>query len=140
MSNGLLRAALGNPRVWSGLTVLLELSRAASYWFRPPEPGGVFENLIPYSYWTWILLLSSTLISVGSLSCKATRLALFGHMIGVFAYVTFGSSILLGAVFFGEGWASMGSLYVVSVLHFCLAIAVGDRLSARRQEEAAHER
>lgn len=137
MPSRLVRAILGNPRVWSGLTVLLELSRAASYWFRPPVPGGVIEELIPYRYWAVILLLSSVFIGLGSVCCKLTRLALLGHMFGVFCYVTFGTSIALGAVLYGMGWASMGSVYVVSVLHFGLAISVGDRLSARRYKEAA---
>jgi hypothetical protein len=139
MPKSLVREALGSPRIWSALTVLLEVSRAASYWFRPPVPGGTIENLIPYHYWTLTLLVSSVLILTGSAFCKLARLALLGHMLGVFCYLTFGTSTLLGAVFLGLGWASMGALYVVAVVHFGLCISVGDRLALRRRE-ASYER
>lgn len=142
MPGATLRDLLGNPRVWSGLTVLLELSRALSYMVRPPVVSGPIENLLPYSTWALVLLCSALLITAGSAFCRLARAALLGHMVGVFCYVTFGSSILLDALLNGAAWASMGSLYVVGVLHFGLTVSVGERLARyRREREAAqHER
>jgi hypothetical protein len=138
MSGAALKIYLADQRFWSFATIFLETTRASSYWFRPPSPAGPIEHLVPYTAWALLLLSSALLIAVGSLFDRLARLALLGHMIGVFCYLTFGSSIALDAIFNGQGWASMGSLYVVSVLHFGLCVAVGDRLGKlRREGEAA---
>lgn len=128
-----MRQRLLTPEVVLGICSILlaavAVTRATSYYFRPPDPAAnpgaaVIEAGIGYDRWVWVLLACAALVLVGTLT-PAWPLRFAGHLIGLFAYSIFALSIIYAAIHEGDGWNSVGAVAYVAVAHAALVMFVG---------------
>lgn len=130
-----MRILLVSGRFWSGVLAAAAFARGSSYIERPPRDSfssSAIEAFIPYSVWGIILLVSVLLVAVGHSSMPLRNLAIVGHTICVFAYLTFGFSVIWSAVFYGQPWTTAGSLMVVGLLHAARAIFLAEEIAHSR--------
>lgn len=127
--------------VWSWVMVIGAVSRATSYWYRPPSdptPTSVrIENALSYPSWTIGLLFYATLIAVGT-ALRQNRTAWIGHLLGLGACGTLALSIFFAAILDGASWSAFWPLVVVGLVHFGRLNALGPKvaeITAQKREE-----
>jgi drug/metabolite transporter (DMT)-like permease len=132
---------LVSGRFWSGVLATAAFSRGTSYLERPPESNsfssGAIEAYISYPIWGMILVVSVFFIALGHSALPLRNLAIFGHLLCLATYGTFGFSVAISALFYGQPWATAGSFMAIAFMHGARAVFLGEEIAQSRRP---HER
>jgi hypothetical protein len=131
------RGLLLEHPIWSWVMIVGAVSRALSYWARPPgeltPTTARIEGVLSYPVWTGFLLTYAALIALGMMFERCRPEAWLGHVLGAFACGVLAISIFSAAVADGAPWSAGWPLVVVTLVHAGRANALGpDALDAIR--------
>lgn len=131
------RHLFGKGWFWSGALCAATFSRGSSFISRPPNndtiAAGAVQAFISYRTWGYMLLVAAVLIVAAHSSKRLRICGIFGHLFGMWAYATFGLSTIIGALWFGQSWATAGTFMCQSLLHAACAIYLGDEVGIGKE-------
>lgn len=131
------RTLFGSGRFWSGILCAATFSRATAFIERPPRTGsvtsGAIEAFLSYRAWGLILFVSALCMVIAHADKRFLNAGVLGHLVGIWAYATFGIATIISAIWLDQSWATAGTYMCQATLHAACAIYLGDEIAHHRE-------